>query len=266
MNSQLATALAAISAQLDNLTQITESSNQTLDRIITKVEKEIITISDINLPDIPTSNQDVQTSLQKEEPEDNPQEKENEMQTDESSNTSEINKNVSFKGEETIENDSEKKKHNDAETEISPNVVLEDPETATGSEDNLESETEKQITEDNSEEYSLIDKEQVNKLSLENKQQCRVPINTHVYEDKFWNYIVTKDVGQIRDIFIYGRFAVKDLRDAVMGESHTLQIINFFSLTVKQKGIFTRTLPVKISLVIINKVIGNYHIHLCWYA
>ena len=103
--------------------------------------------------------QDVQTSLQKEEPEDKPQEKENEMQTDESSNTSEINKNVSFKGKETIENDSEKKKLNDAETEISPNVVLEHPETATGSEDNPESETEKQITEDNSEEHSLKDRD-----------------------------------------------------------------------------------------------------------
>jgi len=40
MNSQLATALAAISAQLDNLIQTMESSNQTLDRIITKVEKK----------------------------------------------------------------------------------------------------------------------------------------------------------------------------------------------------------------------------------
>ena len=42
-----------------------------------------------------------------------------------------------------------------------------------------------------------------------------------------------------------------------MGEPHSLQSINFFSLTVKQEGIFTRSLPVKISLVIINKVIGK---------
>ena len=40
MDSQLATTLAAISAQLDNLIQITESYNHTLDRIITKVEKK----------------------------------------------------------------------------------------------------------------------------------------------------------------------------------------------------------------------------------
>jgi len=40
MNSQLATVLAVISAQLDNLIQTTESYNQTLNRIITKVEKK----------------------------------------------------------------------------------------------------------------------------------------------------------------------------------------------------------------------------------
>jgi len=100
-------------------------------------------------------------------------------------------------------------------------------------------------------------KGQVDELSLEVNQSCIVPINIHFYEDKFWNYIVTKDVGQIRDISIYGRSAVKDLRDVVMGEPHNLQSINFFSLTIKQQGIFTRTLPVKISLVIINKVIGK---------
>ena len=42
-----------------------------------------------------------------------------------------------------------------------------------------------------------------------------------------------------------------------MGEPHILQIINFSSLTVKQKGVFTRTLLVKISLVIVNKVTGK---------
>ena len=66
-----------------------------------------------------------------------------------------------------------------------------------------------------------------------------------------------KDVGQIGDVIIYGQFASEGLRDAVIGEPHTLQIINFSSLTVKQKGVFTWTLPVKISLVIINKVIGK---------
>ena len=83
------------------------------------------------------------------------------------------------------------------------------------------------------------------------------PINIHFYEDKFWNYIVTKDDDHIRDISIYGRSTFKNLRDVVMGEPHSLQSINFFSLTVKPKGIFTQTLPVKISLVIINKVIGK---------
>ena len=42
-----------------------------------------------------------------------------------------------------------------------------------------------------------------------------------------------------------------------MGEPHILQIINFSSLTVKQKGVFTWTLPVKISFVIVNKITGK---------
>jgi len=100
-------------------------------------------------------------------------------------------------------------------------------------------------------------KEQINELSLEVNQSCLVPINIHFYKDKFWNYLVTKDVDQIRDITIYGRSASEDSKDAVMGEPHTVQIINFSSLTVKQKSIFTQTLPVKISLIIINKVIGK---------
>jgi len=40
MNSQFATVLAAISAQLDNLIQTMKFSNQTLDKIITKVENK----------------------------------------------------------------------------------------------------------------------------------------------------------------------------------------------------------------------------------
>jgi len=35
---------------------------------------------------------------------------------------------------------------------------------------------------------------QVDVLSLEIKQQCLVPISIHVYEDKFWSYVVTEDV------------------------------------------------------------------------
>jgi len=64
-------------------------------------------------------------------------------------------------------------------------------------------------------------------------------------------------MDHIKGVTIYDRSISEDLKGAVMGEPHTLQIINFSSLMVKQKGIFTRTLPVKISLVIINKVIGK---------
>ena len=38
-------------------------------------------------------------------------------------------------------------------------------------------------------------KKQVDELSLENKQQYLVSINTYVHKDKFLNYIMTKDVG-----------------------------------------------------------------------
>jgi len=65
-------------------------------------------------------------------------------------------------------------------------------------------------------------KGQVDELSLEVNQSCLVPINIHFYEDKLWSYIVTKDVGQIRDITIYDRSASEVLRDVVVGEPHSL--------------------------------------------
>ena len=45
-------------------------------------------------------------------------------------------------------------------------------------------------------------KEKVDKLSLEIMQLWLVPINIYFYKDKFWSYIVTKDVGQIKDATI----------------------------------------------------------------
>jgi len=62
-------------------------------------------------------------------------------------------------------------------------------------------------------------KEQVDKLSLEIKQQCFVPINIYFYEDKFWSYIVTKDVSMIKDVFIYDRYISKKFEDVVMGRT-----------------------------------------------
>ena len=35
---------------------------------------------------------------------------------------------------------------------------------------------------------------QVDELLLEIKQQCLISINTHIYQNKFWSYIMTKDV------------------------------------------------------------------------
>ena len=64
--------------------------------------------------------------------------------------------------------------------------------------------------------------EQVNELSLEDKQQCFVPINIHIYEDKFLNYITTKDVSQVKDVTICGLPMSENSVNTVMEESHTL--------------------------------------------
>jgi len=79
---------------------------------------------------------------------------------------------------------------------------------------------------------------QVDELSLEDKPQFLIPINTHVYEDKFWNYIVTKDVGQIKDFTIYGQSISKELKGTIMEEINVLHIINFSAITVKPRCAF----------------------------
>ena len=76
-------------------------------------------------------------------------------------------------------------------------------------------------------------KEQVDNLSVENMQQCLVPINTNVYEDKFWNHITNKDVGQVKYVTIYGLPMSENSMNAVMEESHTLQLINFSSIIMR---------------------------------
>ena len=63
---------------------------------------------------------------------------------------------------------------------------------------------------------------QVDELSLEVKQQCIVPSDVHSYEDKFWNYIITKDIGRIKDVIIYNRFISKIFEDADMEEHDAL--------------------------------------------
>ena len=43
-------------------------------------------------------------------------------------------------------------------------------------------------------------KGQVDELLLNVKQQCFVPISIHFFKDKFWSYIVTKDVSQTKNV------------------------------------------------------------------
>ena len=88
-------------------------------------------------------------------------------------------------------------------------------------------------------------------MSLEGKPQFFIPIKINVYEDKFWNYIVTKDVGQIKDFTIYGQSISKDLKGTVMEEINILHIINFSAITVKPRCAFLQTLPVRISLDVV---------------
>ena len=69
--------------------------------------------------------------------------------------------------------------------------------------------------------------------SIEIEQQCLVPINNHIYEDKFWCEFVTKNVGQVKNVIIYGR-VISDNSITIMRESSIIQIINFSSLMVKR--------------------------------
>jgi len=63
---------------------------------------------------------------------------------------------------------------------------------------------------------------QLDELSLVIKQLCLVPINIHYYEDKFWRYLVTKDVDQIRDATIYDRPMSDSSMNADMEASYIL--------------------------------------------
>ena len=71
-------------------------------------------------------------------------------------------------------------------------------------------------------------------------------------------------MDQTKGVTIYSPSVFEDLRDTVMGEPHILHIVNFYSLKVKQKGVFIQTLPVKISLVIVNKVASKLSHTFSW--
>ena len=97
---------------------------------------------------------------------------------------------------------------------------------------------------------------QVDELSLEGKPQFFIPINIHVYEDKFWNYIMTKDEGQIKNFTIYGQSISKGLKGTAMEETNVIHIINFLAITIKPICAFLQNLPVRISLDVV-KITGK---------
>jgi len=68
---------------------------------------------------------------------------------------------------------------------------------------------------------------------------------------------VTKDVGQTRDTTINDRPMSDSSINVDMKESHTLQLINFCFITVRQRSTFPQPLPISRSLDIITNVTGK---------
>jgi len=57
-------------------------------------------------------------------------------------------------------------------------------------------------------------------------------------------------VDQIKNVIIYGRSIPENLKD-----TDSLYLIILFSIVVTQKGVVTQTLPPRISLILIVKII-----------
>ena len=68
---------------------------------------------------------------------------------------------------------------------------------------------------------------------------------------------MTKDVGQIKDVTMYGRAMSDNSMNVVMEESNIFQIINFFSLIIKQRVAFHHILLVRISSILIVNITCN---------
>jgi len=63
-------------------------------------------------------------------------------------------------------------------------------------------------------------------------------------------------MGQVKDVTISSRAMSDNSINVVMGESNIIQIINFFSLTVKQKVAFY-IIYVRILLILIINITGK---------
>ena len=68
---------------------------------------------------------------------------------------------------------------------------------------------------------------------------------------------MTKIVGQVKDVTIYGRPMSENSINVIMEESHILQLINFSSIMMRQSGSFLQPLPVRKSLDIIPNITGK---------
>ena len=65
------------------------------------------------------------------------------------------------------------------------------------------------------------------------------------------------NVGQVKDVTIYDRAMSDNFMNAVMRKSSIIQIINYFSLTVKQRVAFHHILPIRIPLILIVNITGK---------
>ena len=238
MNSQLATALAAISAQLDNLIQITESSNQTLDRIITKVEKK---------PENPTLL--VATPVIKES---------SDRDYSKLSPTIKCYKCQGY-GHVAANCPTPVKVHQVREPPVTNSELLPPLLSTPPSPLPLLSTPTVIVCFDRRPLPLLLPTpspvitEIVDVLSEEPICQVEESEDSDLDEKIMGVNLGESSTPSPLEVVP----DITDFRDAVMREPHNLQSINFFSLTAKPKGTFTQILPVKISLVIINKVIGK---------
>ena len=66
-----------------------------------------------------------------------------------------------------------------------------------------------------------------------------IPIDTHIYEDKFYCEVVTCNVDHVKDVVVYGRSIPENLKDAAIGESDSLLLIRLCSIMVTQRSVVT---------------------------
>jgi len=68
---------------------------------------------------------------------------------------------------------------------------------------------------------------------------------------------VTRNVDEVKDVIFYDRPILENMKNIVMRESDSLQLISLFSIAVTQRGVVTQALPIRISPLLIVKITGK---------